>query len=155
VAERSYSNEALCLAVATVSDVGQLGYVLEELSRRDDDLFVVDPRMTTFISALTRHENARVREAALEVIAKRQLHCCIEAAYDALLRPESQEIWSTAAYAISQCPDDLDRHDADVLIRHTDAVTYRLRHGPCSGYVRERLQDAQMALLRAGTGTKR
>jgi hypothetical protein len=150
----------MCLAIAAVNNADVLAAALEELSRRDDPesaLFVVDVRMGTFIVALTKHESSRVREAALELIAKRKLHFLIEAAYEALLRPESDAIWSTAAYAISQCPDTLDRDKAETLLRHTDTVLFRLRHLGCpSAYdvTRARLQDAHNALLRAGTGAK-
>jgi len=159
-----YSNEAMCLAVAAASDVGVLAATLEELSCRSEPMFEVDGRMGMFISALTRHDSARVREAALEVIGKRRMHASIEAAYQALLRDESPAIWSTAAYAISQCPDQVDRDGKQTVRRHYDIVEFRIRHvGNMLAYLRQpgpscvldRLDEALTMLVRAGATPER
>lgn len=156
--------DALMLAIAASCREETLVAAIVALARREVSEGQRIAGLGTFVRELTTHRSPRIREAALELIAKHGMHVIIEAAYDALLRQESCEIWSAAAYAITQCPDDLDRDGADTILRHKDVVCFLLRHigyeaeyrrTPTVSMVIDRLQEAHDMLLMAGTGAKR
>lgn len=140
----------LCLAVRAAVDVDVLVGVLGELRL----VSALPESLTDEIRQLAVHPSTRVREAVHELIAKQQLRSCIDLSYEALLR-DPPEIWSTAAYAITQNMHDLDEVGGQVHLLRFETVAFRLRHcdgaPPCAI---ERLLEARDALLSAGTGAK-